>query len=715
MIEKNINEVLVKSEPGAKALISFLFNIDRDENFKNAAVYHHFPIYPNIQSDKTITANVVFVTQEYGIFIFQCIEYTDRKVFDFSKYADRLSEIDRLIFAKILKESPKLQINRRSLKVGITPVIFVNTDAPDSVDHITDDFDVVFSEEQLHKLIISYKNDLISDSEYRDLKATIEGSKGIPRISDREIKDSDDFKNSKGAILSAIENEIYNFDLEQKRAALFIVDGAQRIRGLAGSGKTIILAMKAAMIHLQYPEANILYTYYTKSLNDLIKNLITRFYRQFAERDPNWDRIHIMHAWGGKYLEGVYSNTSKLNGIIPINLSEAKNKRPHNPFDYVCEQLNQISLKKEYDYALLDEAQDFPSNFYKVCRQITRNNRVVWAYDDFQNILEIEMQNEKETFGRDKKGDYYIDFSRREDELQDLILHKCYRTPRKILICAFSLGLGIYNEISKNKYQPVQRLESNEQWESLGFHVKAGDSSDNSVMTIERPEINSLSIKNELLGANTILKVKKCSSLNEEIDYVVKSIVKDLEQELRPEDISVVCMDNINVKTYFNLIERSLAAYEIDSFNILNAPSSNTLFKVKNHVTLSTIYNAKGNEAGSVYIIGIDTVFSQKDDITERNKIFTAMTRSLAWVTMSGIGESVDHCLHEINTLIQNKFELNFSQPSEKIVSTIRQGIDKKQKLLNTIERMAEDLEKETGFTKDDIVEQLKLKFIKKG
>jgi superfamily I DNA and RNA helicase len=103
----------------------------------------------------------------------------------------------------------------------------------------------------------------------------------------RKLKNIHDLQNSKGAILTTIENDIYNFDVEQKRAALFTIDGAQRIRGLAGSGKTVILAMKAALIHVQNPSADILFTYNTKNLHDLIKSLITRFYRQFTEQDPN--------------------------------------------------------------------------------------------------------------------------------------------------------------------------------------------------------------------------------------------------------------------------------------------------------------------------------------------------------------------------------------------------------------------------------------------
>ncbi|WP_172677473.1 ATP-binding domain-containing protein [Marinifilum fragile] len=413
-------------------------------------------------------------------------------------------------------------------------------------------------------------------------------------------------------------------------------------------------------------------------------------------------------------MEGVYSNTCKHNGLSAIDYGTAKRSTGGSAFGYVCEELNKYELQQQYDYCLIDEAQDFPTSFYRVCRQIVRRNRVIWAYDDFQNILHVKMQDEKETFGKDVNGDYYIDFARKEDELQDLVLHKCYRNPRKILITAFALGLGVYNKLRDGGYQMIQRLENNEHWESLGFKVKEGDSSDGSKMVIERKEENSSGIKNSLLESNSIIRIYKAEKFREELDFIVDSILEDLGKELRPEDISVVCMDNINVKKYFDYIQNRLEQNKINCFNLLNVASNNKIYKVKDHVTLSTIYNAKGNESGKVYIAGIDTVFSKRNDITERNKIFTAMTRSVAWVTMSGVGAAVDYCMDEVSKLIENNFELVFTQPSEKDVTTIRQGIDTTQKLLNKIERLAEDLVKETGVSKDEIVDQLKLKFFKK-
>ncbi|TKC00032.1 DEAD/DEAH box helicase [Pedobacter cryotolerans] len=712
MIERNINETLVKQEPSAKALLTLLTNIDSRLDFDRGAVYHNFPIYPNAEGDNIVTANVIFICPSHGVFVFQCTEYSDRFPYDSNVIGNHLDEIDRLIFAKILKDAPNLQLNRRSLKIEIIPVVYIHNCA-EIPNNELDRFEIVINESQLESLITESSSNL-TNTELKELKSTIEGSRGIPKIIDRKLRDPKDFKNSYGAILSAIESEIYNFDLEQKRAALFVVDGPQRIRGLAGSGKTIILAMKAAIIHLQFPDAEILYTYYTKSLNDLIKRLITRFYRQFAERDPNWDKIHVMHAWGGRSLEGVYSSACDENNILSVGFTDARLNRPSNPFDYVCEQLIKHTLKKQYDYSLLDEAQDFAKSFYRLCREITKGNKIIWAYDDFQNILHTDLQNEKETFGKDEFGNWHIDFSVGNDDLQDLVLYKCYRNPRSILISAFALGLGIYNKSKNDTIKIIQRLESNEHWESLGFTVNKGDSSDKCYMEISRSIDNSSEIKNKLLGEKEILTVKKLMTFKEELDFIVDAIATDITKELRPEDISVVCMDNRAVKNYFNYIEDKLLQKGIKSFNLLNAPTNNTVFKVKDHVTLSTIFNAKGNEAGSIYIAGIDSVFSAKDDITERNKIFTAMTRSLAWVTLSGVGETVDYCIDELNMLKTNNYQLEFIQPSEIDVITIKQGIDKAQTFLNKIERIADELSSETDLTRDEIVEKLRRNINKK-
>ena len=68
------------------------------------------------------------------------------------------------------------------------------------------------------------------------------------------------------------------------------------------------------------------------------------------------------------------------------------------------------NLKPKYDLTLIDEGQDFPNSFYRLCYKLSVNKKIVWAYDDFQNIFDVNLQDEKETFGKDENGNYYVEW-----------------------------------------------------------------------------------------------------------------------------------------------------------------------------------------------------------------------------------------------------------------------------------------------------------------
>lgn len=93
-----------------------------------------------------------------------------------------------------------------------------------------------------------------------------------------------------------IEAAIANMDAWQKKAAIEFPEGPQRIRGLAGSGKTIVLAQKAAILHAKYPKWNIAVTFQTRSLYQQFRGLIERFYRELTLDDPDWSKLSILHA-----------------------------------------------------------------------------------------------------------------------------------------------------------------------------------------------------------------------------------------------------------------------------------------------------------------------------------------------------------------------------------------------------------------------------------
>ncbi|MCP4695420.1 MAG: RNA helicase, partial [Gammaproteobacteria bacterium] len=112
---------------------------------------------------------------------------------------------------------------------------------------------------------------------------------------------------SKWSIIKKIEQEIVNLDLHQKQAAIETPDGPQRIRGLAGSGKTVVLALKAACLHSQNPDWDIAVTFQTHSLYQQFRDLIRRSAFEHSSDEPNWDKLKVLHAWGSINTSGLYS------------------------------------------------------------------------------------------------------------------------------------------------------------------------------------------------------------------------------------------------------------------------------------------------------------------------------------------------------------------------------------------------------------------------
>lgn len=241
----------------------------------------------------------------------------------------------------------------------------------------------------------------------------------------------------------AINNQkIYQFDDTQLNASLTIANKAERIRGLAGTGKTVILSIKAAKLHRKYPEARIAYVFYTHSLYKQTTSLIRKYYNKIVGSQPNWEKLEVLHAWGGKTVgPGLYYNTCINNGIIPDALSDVMEF--NNPFGKVCEKLLNKSLKQEYDFILIDEAQDMPVEFFKLVEKITKDpKRIIIAYDELQTTSNIKLPEFEELFGIDVQGNPKVPLKSEND----YILKISYRNHRDVLMTAFAFGFGFYSE-----------------------------------------------------------------------------------------------------------------------------------------------------------------------------------------------------------------------------------------------------------------------------
>ena len=403
------DERKLKDDLQANQVVDLLRQTYTDDN---VFVYYKYPIYRGDLPEDLIQAHLLVTSPNFGVVYISCRIGEDVD----DSYYEYLDSLDSNLYKKFVSR-PELRSSRRKLKFDVTGIVL-------SLDTKEENQTQFSSINDLVVLINKHTlDDPLSEDDYILMISCIENTTKMIIKKQRNTSERTDEKVTKGMILDRIQKKEICFDLEQRKTAMVCIDSPQRIRGLAGSGKTILLTMKAALYHLSNPDAEILYTYYTKDLYELIRRLIERFYRESADNhEPNWKKIHIYHAWGGMELGGVYSTACADLGEPTIDFQTAHRIASSHPFEYVCKTLLEKDIRPKYDLTLIDEGQDFPNSFYQLCYKLTKNRRIVWAYDEFQDIFNTNLQDEKTTFGRDEKGNYRIDFSKGENPNQDITL-----------------------------------------------------------------------------------------------------------------------------------------------------------------------------------------------------------------------------------------------------------------------------------------------------
>ncbi len=658
------------SDPHGRQLVDYLRNEADRLSLGSSTLYYDFPVFSDYET-VAHKPDCLLATRGSGIFAIRILgssanaaKLSATTLNPMITAADEsLTQFCSILIGRLLKSRP-LRQSLSSLRFPVTPVIFLLDQRANQTDEITSE--IITSLSQIDRLISSRGAVPLEEEAWAEVRSVIEGAKALTKAQKRVIEDP--IHQGPAAALAKLEAEIANFDQKQRRAALVSVPGPQRIRGLAGSGKTVILAMKAAHLHLTRPGEKILITFYTRSLRASIKNLITRFYRHYRDEDPDWDQIHIRHGWGGARSVGAYADAARRAGISPLPLSDAKlaaAAKRTDPFDYVCRELLATTRVEEfYDHVLIDEGQDFPSGFYELCYSLTKGPRdqkqIVWAYDELQNILNVKIRTPEELFGVDRDGECRISLERTAALLppgatNDTVLSKCYRNQREVLVVAHALGFGIYGP------SIVQLLESPDHWRDVGYEVLENQEFQvgRRVKIVRPPENSPVSL--DATQAGQIIECHAASSAQEEINWVVEGIERFLTAGLHPEDIIVIALDDRNAKDYLKAISRQLAAKKIPSNNIIADPYSEPPFTIAGMVTLSTVYRAKGNEAAVVFAMGVDAV--PLPTRSGRNRLFTAFTRSKAWLRVSGVGRAASAVCDEIDSALAKFPELEFVMP----------------------------------------------------
>lgn len=664
----------------ARRFVEYLQENQLNIGLSNACLYYDFPTYSDYET-VAHKPDMLLLSPLHGVIALHFVdvggnaEDADASVLQFASIL-----IGRLLKSRILRKSIS------TLKFAVSPVLVFPSNFQSHENASVEGIAIESLEGFVGLLKELESDDRMADVEVAEARSVIEGAKALSRPRPRPV--SDPGRHRLALALQRLESDITNFDEKQRRAALITVPGPHRIRGLAGSGKTVIIAMKAAHLHLANPDSLILVTFYTKSLQASLKHLITKFFRNYKDEDPNWDKIHIRHGWGGASRAGTYSDACHRYNITsltyPLAQQGAMQFALQNPgadrleaFEFACRDLlKRADIQAVYDHVLIDEGQDFNSAFYELCYKLTKGERdrknIVWAYDELQNILDIKIRSPEQLFGKDIDGISRVVLERAAQFLppgsdNDTVLEKCYRNQREVLVTAHALGFGVYGTI-------VQMLESAGHWEDVGYIVETPNAFNRGQnVIVSRPEENSPISINHVDGIPTI-KCQSFEAFNDEIAWVKDEIGVFIQEGLQPDDIIIISLDDRHAKSYFKAISSKLAEIGISSNNIIADPYNEPPFSISGRVTLSTVYRAKGNEAAVVFVVGAEAVALKSR--LGRNKVFTALTRTKAWLRVSGIGASARALVEESRVAIQNFPQIKFIMPDLDRIDTIQRDLN---------------------------------------
>lgn len=632
--------------------------------------------YPMSLGNKEAIPDIVIADKEYGITIINFYEWycKDIDVIEADTWIVNGEEKDNpfLVLDDYATELKSNFQNQRLLRNKVQINRIVMLPLMEEKDIPIEKRDEIYVEASCEKIVFSNgldlcyedlwmkKSDLVDEAANLFI-AVVQGA-GPLNASRRSVREETCEKI--GGAIKNISHKINVLAEEQHIAAIQIPDGPQRIRGMAGTGKTIILTMKAAYLHAFEPQAKILYTFHTQALYNQIRDLISMFYRDMKGTEPDWNRMLVRHSWGTKYKEGVYTRACLRNSI----LQKAFSRQYDNPLDAVFTDLNSKQLEEEYDYVLIDEAQDLPPSFFQVMYKLTKSpKRIIFAYDELQSLDNIETVDVEELFGKDDKGNYLVDFSKGtygNGIEMDYMLRKSYRNPLEILMLAHALGLGIHNPSGY-----MQVIEDKKVWKAIGYEIIEGNCMAGDHMLIRRPSQNSISVVHSFYtGKINTIRAKKFNSLEEEVDAVAGDIEKMVKkEEVMPHHIVVIALSNTNLKERFSLMQANLFSRGVRSI----APGFDVdrdTFGIEGSVTLSTVYKAKGNEAFIVYVMGSEAIYDYVDFLEARNRAFTALTRSKGWLVMSGVGTYMEKVMEECGKIMDDIMEekkLDFIFPDE--------------------------------------------------
>ncbi len=391
-------------------------------------------------------------------------------------------------------------------------------------------------------------------------------------------------------LLLSLHN-IKAMDLHQENMARHLGDKHRLIRGVAGSGKTLVLASRAKMLAKEHPEWKILVLCYGIPLSRNLKQMIDL---KMEEPEDLLDLIAVASSDG-----------EQKHSIEVYNFHEWLRNMLHTKDEQIPILLDKLdkgeAIIPQYDAILIDEGQDFEPEWLKLLGYALN--------PETQSFLLVEDRAQSI-------------FKRKTSLVQDTGLD--FRGRSKILTINY-----------RNTAQIVQFA-----WEFYRSHSQLKDKVREA--TVEGTEIiPPQSTKRK--GPEPF--IRRCRNFRDELQYVASEI-RRLHEEHKLSFSEMVILYRVKSShhtSYIDAIKRKLDEQQFPYYWITEDSQAKRNFShQEDSIKISTIDSAKGLDFRAVFIVNIESMPFPLEEVEEREValFYIGMTRALEWLHLTYSGDS---------------------------------------------------------------------------
>ena len=358
-------------------------------------------------------------------------------------------------------------------------------------------------------------------------------------------------------------------DLQQERTAKSIPEGHRILKGVAGSGKTLVLACRARYLKQLHPKWRILVVCFPVALAQYIRHLIAGSAQTVAATGIDVFHYHaLVKALTGASLKRLAAETHdawemRVGAMLRDGIIDG-------------------SITTRYDAILIDEGQDFTVDWIRsLTSLLNENDSLLLATDPAQNI-----------FGRKTP---YIRAGIKVQGKRPVSLTRSYRNTTEILELARQFS-GVEKDAIDLEQDPETEaalfpLDSNRH--GAPPHIQAG------------------------------------LSEAEQIQFVLDTIARSITAEhCSWGEIGVLCISRSTAEHFVRVFEARFGNGKLYwiSESDANKRAFDPAYAV---IRLSTIESIKGMEFPLVFLLGIDALpRPDRDEASERKLAYVGLTRA---------------------------------------------------------------------------------------